>query len=67
MGIEAIYSTYSASEEAYIRDLAAELELCISGGSDNKPGLDLGCGYGHLDIPYSILDTLRERRKYYEY
>ena len=70
MGIEAIYSTYSVREEAYIRDLAAELDLCISGGSDfhgdNKPGLDLGCGYGHLDIPYSILDTLRERRKNYE-
>ncbi len=70
MGIEAIYSTYSASEEAYVRELASELDLALSGGSDfhgdNKPGLDLGCGYGHLEIPYSILDTLRERRQHYE-
>ena len=71
MGIEAIYSTYSCEEEAYVRRLAKEMDLCLSGGSDfhgkNKPGLDLGCGYGHLDIPYSILDTLRKRREHYEH
>ena len=70
MGIEAIYSTYSAEEESYVRNLAKEMDLCLSGGSDfhgeNKPGLDMGCGYGHLDIPYSVLDTLRERRTHYE-
>lgn len=69
MGIEAIYSTYSADEEAYIRNLARDMDLCLSGGSDfhgnNKPGLDLGCGYGHLEIPHTLLDLLRERRKHY--
>lgn len=71
MGIEAIYSTYSAEEETYVRHLAEEMDLCLSGGSDfhggNKPGLDLGCGYGHLSVPYELLDKLRERRKYYEH
>lgn len=71
MGIEAIYSTYSAEEETYVKQLAEEMNLCLSGGSDfhgeNKPGLDLGCGYGQLSVPYELLDKLRERRKYYEH
>ena len=71
MGIEAVYSTYSDDETAYVRNLAYETDLCLSGGSDfhgaNKPGLDLGCGYGHLSVPYEFLDRLRERRKHYEH
>lgn len=71
MGIEAVYSTYSEEETAYIRNLAYETDLCLSGGSDfhgaNKPGLDLGCGYGQLTVPYEFLDRLRERRQHYEH
>ena len=71
MGIEAVYSTYSEEETAYVQNLASETGLCQSGGSDfhgaNKPGLDLGCGYGYLSVPYDFLDRLRERRKHYEY
>lgn len=65
-GIEAIYSTYNAHEEREIRELAAKYDLCISGGSDfhgsNKPGLDLGTGYGKLFVPYDILERLRFRK-----
>ena len=71
IGIETVYSTYSEEETAYIQDLASDTGLCQSGGSDfhgaNKPGLDLGCGYGHLSVPYDFLDRLRERRKHHEY
>ena len=71
MGIEAVYSTYSEEETAYVRNLAYETDLCLSGGSDfhgaNKPGLDLGCGYGQLTVPYEFLDRLRERRQHYEH
>lgn len=63
MGIEAIYSTYAAADERDIRRIAADYDLCISGGSDfhgaNKPGLDLGTGYGHLFVPEEVLTNLK--------
>ena len=63
LGLEAIYSTYTAAEERQMRRLAAKYGLLISGGSDfhgeNKPGLDLGTGYGRLVIPCSLLDDIR--------
>lgn len=63
VGIEAIYCTYSPSEEAQIRRLAKQYDLLLSGGSDfhgdNKPGLDLGVGYGKLFVPDEILTDLK--------
>ncbi len=63
VGIEAIYSTYKPHEERQIRALAAKYDLRISGGSDfhgeNKPGLDLGVGYGKLFVPYDVLTSLK--------
>ncbi|GFI01958.1 MAG: Cof-type HAD-IIB family hydrolase [Lachnospiraceae bacterium] len=65
-GIEAVYCTYTASDERQMRTLAAKYDLCISGGSDfhgsAKPGLDLATGYGKLFIPQEILDKINERR-----
>lgn len=59
MGIEALYSTYSTGEENKIRALADKYHLLLSGGSDfhgsNKPGLDMGNGYGRLEVPAKIL------------
>ena len=67
VAIEAIYSTYTAGEERQIRELAAKYRLLISGGSDfhgtTKPGLDLAVGYGSLEIPYEILETIKAFRK----
>lgn len=64
MAIEAIYSTYSSSEEREMRSLAAKYHLAISGGSDfhgnNKPGLDMGNGYGSLFIHSDILKELKK-------
>lgn len=66
IGIEAVYSTYKPCEERQIRTLAAKYGLCISGGSDfhggNKPGLDLGTGYGRLFVPFSVLEELKAAR-----
>lgn len=63
VGIEALYSTYHACDERQIRSLAAKYDLLISGGSDfhgeNKPGLDLGIGYGGLCVPEEVLEQLR--------
>lgn len=66
LGIEAIYSTYSSAEERQIRQLADKYHLLISGGSDfhgaNKPGLDLGCGYGRLTVPEEVLNHIKAAR-----
>lgn len=67
VGIEGIYSTYSAGEEREIRQLAAKYGLLLSGGSDfhgkSKPKLEMGTGYGKLFIPEDILRTIKEKRK----
>ena len=63
MGLEAIYSTYSPSEESQMKALAKKYNLLISGGSDfhgsTKPGIDLGTGYGRLFIHEEVLENLR--------
>lgn len=62
-GIEAIYSTYTNTDEIEIRRLAKTYHLAISGGSDfhgsNKPSIHLGIGKGNLKVPYSVLENLR--------
>lgn len=67
MGIEAIYSTYNAGEERQMRTLAQKYRLLISGGSDfhgsNKPGLDMGKGYGKLMVQGSVLSDIKHSRK----
>ncbi|MDD3795019.1 MAG: PHP domain-containing protein [Lachnospiraceae bacterium] len=67
IGIEAIYSCHSQEQERYIRQLCRRLGLCISGGSDfhgtNKPDIDLGTGMGGLQVPYEVLEKLRNARQ----
>ncbi|MDE6748308.1 MAG: PHP domain-containing protein [Lachnospiraceae bacterium] len=64
MGIEAIYSSYSNQDERDMLRLAKKYNLLLSGGSDfhgdNKPGLDLGTGYGKLFVPYEFLEKIKE-------
>lgn len=66
MAIEAIYSTHSPADERYVRTLAKEKGLLISGGSDfhgeNKPKIDLATGYGKLFIPEEVLENMRTAR-----
>lgn len=66
-GMEAIYCTYTPSEERQMKKLATENHLLISGGSDfhgtTKPNLNLGTGYGKLYIPYEVLETIKNSRK----
>ncbi len=62
-GFEAIYSTYQPGDERNMKNLAKELELMISGGSDfhgsNKPHISLGTGMGHMYIPYEVLENIK--------
>lgn len=61
--IEAYYSTHSPSDAKHICTLADKYSLLLSGGSDfhgsNKKDLDLGQGYGSLNVPDEILDKLK--------
>lgn len=69
IGIEALYSTYTAGDVRHIKSLANQYNLLISGGSDfhgaNKPKIDLGTGHGSLEIPDEILDNLKKCLAYY--
>lgn len=66
MGIEVLYSTYSRQDERDMLRLASRYDLLPSGGSDfhgnNKPGLDLGTGYGRLFVPEEFLDRIKARK-----
>ena len=65
-GIEAIYCTYTPSEERQMKHFAQENHLLVSGGSDfhgtTKPNLNLGTGYGKLHIPYEVLENIKNSR-----
>lgn len=64
MGIEAVYCSYTNQDERDMRRLADKYDLLLSGGSDfhgvNKPGLDLGTGYGRLFVPEEFLDKIKD-------
>ncbi len=65
VGIETYYCTHTPDDTAYVKALAKEYNLLLSGGSDyhgeNKPGLDLGTGYGELCVPDEVLEPLRSK------
>ena len=65
-GVEGYYSDYTPDMEQRYRAMAKELGLVLSGGTDyhgaNKPHLRIGKGKGELEIPYSVLEGLRQRR-----
>jgi predicted metal-dependent phosphoesterase TrpH len=67
IGMEVYYSTHGPTEESYLLTLAQKFRLAPSGGSDfhgsNKPDIELGCGRGNLNIPYSVLADLRHAAK----
>jgi predicted metal-dependent phosphoesterase TrpH len=64
-GIEVYHSDHSVADVTFFQELAARLDLQMTGGSDYhgtvKPRVRLGTGYdGNLNIPYSVLEKLRE-------
>ena len=66
-GVEGYYTDYTPDMEQRYRAMAKELGLVLSGGTDyhgaNKPHISIGKGRGNLEIPYCVLDGLRERHK----
>ena len=61
--IEAFHSDHRPSDTEFFLSLAARYGLQVTGGTDfhgdNKPGLELGTGYGNVSVPRQILDALR--------
>lgn len=66
IGIEVYYSSYSREQQEYLLSLARDFHLAPGGGSDfhgtNKPDISIGTGTGDLQIPYSVLEGLRNRQ-----
>ena len=67
IGSEAVYSTYTPSDERDIKALALKHDLAISGGSDfhgkAKPDIDLAVGRGKLFVHEGILKGLRDKKQ----
>ena len=62
-GIEVFCSAYKASHVKKYSDLAGELDLIRSGGTDfhgkNTPDLQLGIGFGQLRVTDEVLEHLK--------
>lgn len=65
MGIEAFYCKHTPEMTKHVTALAQKYDLLLSGGSDfhgdNKPGLEMGTGYGHLCVPEECLTKMKHR------
>jgi predicted metal-dependent phosphoesterase TrpH len=61
-GIEGIYSLNTPSDDKWLKNMADNYGLFITGGSDfhgeNKPDIKLGFGKGNLRIPKELLDNI---------
>lgn len=61
-GLETYYSSNISNDEDVVRHLAITHDLIMTGGSDfhgeNKPGLEIGIGYGNLKVPESVLAAI---------
>lgn len=63
-GIECYYTTFSNEQHNLLMQLCNEHNLYISGGSDFhgkiKPDVDIGVGYGNMQIPDSIIESWKK-------
>jgi 3',5'-nucleoside bisphosphate phosphatase len=66
-GIEAYYPKHTAAQTQVFLNLASELGLAITGGTDfhgsNKPEIEIGVVPGIGPLPYSILSDLKKSIK----
>jgi len=65
-GLEVYYPEHSPEQTAFFAAKAQELGLLLSAGSDYhgriKPDIRLGVGRGDLNLPYSLLERMKEAR-----
>jgi predicted metal-dependent phosphoesterase TrpH len=64
-GIEAYYVEHGAGDLRFCLEMARELNLAVSGGSDfhgaMNPDVRMGCGFGNLSVPDDLVERLYER------
>lgn len=69
-GVEAVYSNHQQEQEDFLKELAKENNLLISGGTDfhgaTKPDIELGIGKGNMKIPLSIWTDMQESLRKYQ-
>lgn len=65
-GLEGYYTDYTPEMQAKYQNMATELGLAISGGTDfhakMKPHISIGTGLGNMKIPYSVLENMKKIR-----
>lgn len=63
-GLEGYYTDYTPEMQAKYQNMAKELGLIISGGTDfhaaMKPHISIGTGLGNMKIPYSVLENMKK-------
>jgi predicted metal-dependent phosphoesterase TrpH len=68
-GIEGYYSHYTPEQSDAVLQIASDLEMCVSGGSDfhgdNRPGVSLGIGKGDLKVSEAVLAALKSYQEKY--
>lgn len=66
-GMEVYYSKFTEDQTALAEKIAEEFGLVKSGGSDfhgsNKPDIQIGAGYGNLEVPIQSLEELKKRKR----
>jgi predicted metal-dependent phosphoesterase TrpH len=66
-GIECYYTTFTEKQHSTILNICKENNLFVSGGSDfhgkYKPDVEIGAGYGNLQIPTDILSNWIDKVK----
>ncbi len=66
VGIEGYYTEYTPELQAKYQAMAKRLGMLISGGTDfhaaMKPHISIGVGLGTMNIPYSVLETIKRER-----
>ena len=64
-GLEGYYTDYTPEMQKKYHNLAKELGLMISGGTDfhaaMKPHISIGTGLGNMKIPYSALEDIKKK------
>lgn len=64
-GLEGYYTDYTADMAEKYRALAKKYHLAISGGTDFhgsfKPHIAIGRGLGDMEIPYAVLEAMKQR------
>lgn len=69
-GIECFYTTFTEEQSQRLLNICKEHNYYISGGSDYhgkaKPKVDIGVGYGNLQVKDEIIDNWKDKIKYFK-